>query len=306
MVKKILIAVAVIFIFLVLVNAGKDSESDYIQPVVVTGDVIANEEWGNLRKVDIMGYNGNAQEPFITRDSKYLFFNDYKPEDKGDQKSMHWATRIDDTTFDYQGLLEGANVEADVDGAPSMDKDGNFYWISTGTYFDDNLTVYRGTFDGTNVSDISKIDGDYHRDKKPYVNFDVEVSKTGEELYIVDGLMEDGGPIEADFLLVDKYGNKLDQSIIASVNSSQLEYAASISSDDLELYFTRLPELNFNADVGIYVAKRDSVSEPFGVPERITAVGTGFLEAPAINDEGNLFYFHKFNDKKFDIYVVER
>ncbi|MCB9814987.1 peptidoglycan-binding protein [Candidatus Nomurabacteria bacterium] len=267
---------------------------------------IIEKPWGNLRKVSIEGFNGNAQEPFISRDDKYLFFNDFQPDSKNRQKKMHWATRVDDTTFKYQGYLEGVNGSGSVDGAPSMDQNGNFYWISTRSYLDDLITVYKGKFTGNSVEKVVKLTGNYQVEKWNEINFDVEVSKDGNKLYVVESLMESGNPREADFILINNQGKKLRQNIISSLNSDVLEYAASISSDELEIYFTRVSEVDKDADFGIYVATRNSKDEPFGNPERVTAVGTGLLEAPSINNAGNLIYFHKLVDNKFYIYVIER
>jgi hypothetical protein len=306
MIKKIFIFAVLTFLLIVISNTAKKDSVDTIQPVSVSADVIVNEEWGNLRKVVIKGFKGNAQEPFISRDSKYLFFNDFNPNDAANHKKMHWATRIDDVTFEYKGKLEGVNGSGGVDGAPSMDENNNFYWISTRSYFEDFITVYKGKFTGNEVVGIEKVTGNYQVKKPGDLHFDVEVSKDGEELYVVNSVMKDDAPVEANFMLASSNGAKLTQSTISSLNTNSLEYAASISSDELEVYFTRVAEVSIDADFGIFVAKRDSINEPFGQPERITSVGSGFLEAPAINDLGNLLYFHKLDRNKFSIYVVER
>jgi hypothetical protein len=306
--KKIFIFLVVI-VLIIIANADKENKiksEAQSRPVVVSGDVSVNEEWGNLRKVNIEGFSGNAQEPFISRDSEYLFFNDFKPNDAKNHKKMHWATRIDDVNFQYQGLLEGVNGSGAVDGAPSMDENNNFYWISTRSYFEDFITVYKGKFTGNEVVGIEKVTGNYQVKKPGDLHFDVEVSKDGEELYVVNSVMKDDAPVEANFMLASSNGAKLTQSTISSLNTNSLEYAASISSDELEVYFTRVAEVSIDADFGIFVVKRDSINEPFGQPERITSVGSGFLEAPAINDLGNLLYFHKLDRNKFSIYVVER
>ncbi|MCB9814983.1 hypothetical protein H6785_00150 [Candidatus Nomurabacteria bacterium] len=307
--KSVLFICAVLLVAFFVVNSKNDKKYNNINldlPVDVSHDVVVNEEWNNLRKVTITGFRGNAQEPFISRDDKYLFFNDFIPHDDYKEKKMHWATRVDDVTFKYQGLLEGVNEKGAVNGAPSMDMDNNFYWISTGSYLEDLITVYKGKFTGEEVVDVERVSGDYQVEKMPEINFDVEVSKDGRELYIVEGLMRNGGPIEANFVLSTFNGSRLAQNIVSNINTKALEYAASISSDNLELYFTRVPEVSMSADFGIFVSKRESVDQDFGIPERILGVGRGMLEAPSINDAGNLLYFHKFDGNKFDIYVLER
>ena len=66
-------------------------------------------------------------EPFISRDGAYLFFND-----SGSDKDIYYATYIDDTTFQFQGDITDINTAA-VDGVPTMDNLGKFYYVSTAT-----------------------------------------------------------------------------------------------------------------------------------------------------------------------------
>ena len=89
----------------------------------------------------------------------------------------------------------------------------------------------------------------------------------------------------------------------------ELEYAASISPDELTLYFTRARialagnNMQISADTKIMVAKRSSKTEPFGRPELISSV-TGYVESPAISSDGNTLYFHKMYQGKFTLFRV--
>src|SRR5918911_4706579 len=58
------------------------------------------------QRVVIRGYSGEAMEPFISRDGRYLFFNN---RNDAPDTNLHYAERMDDVTFDYRGELKGAN-----------------------------------------------------------------------------------------------------------------------------------------------------------------------------------------------------
>ena len=66
--------------------------------------------------VDIVGYDGDAMEPFIVPKTGDLLFNNRNsPPELTD---LHWARRIDDGRFQYVGPVDGANSTA-LDGVPS-------------------------------------------------------------------------------------------------------------------------------------------------------------------------------------------
>jgi len=47
-------------------------------------------------------------EPFITRDGRYLLFNNSN--DPSVDMNLHYAERIDDLTFAYRGEIAGVNT----------------------------------------------------------------------------------------------------------------------------------------------------------------------------------------------------
>ncbi len=143
------------------------------------------------------------------------------------------------------------------------------------------------------------------------MNFDVEVSKDGNSLYFVDGRFDQiGGPYEADIVLAEKrngiFQRSSNQSILANINTSVLEYAACISSNQLELYFTRVdPPLTASSTPQIYVATRNSTAEPFSQPYNIDTI-SGFVEAPTISPDGQIIYYHKKENERFTLYMVRK
>lgn len=267
----------------------------------------------NPELVTITGYPGDVMEPFISRDGSTLFFNDEGGPTDPTEKDLYYATFVDATTFAYQGPLN-INTAA-VDGVPTMDDNGKFYYVSTidydppGNKFD---TLYTGDWTGTTVDNPTVV-ADLADPTPGAVNFDLEVNPDGDTLYFIDGTFSVSGgavPVSADIVIaVDSGGGfarLLDSAtILANVNTSELEYAPAISRDGLELFFTRLDLATLEA--GIYRTRRSSTSSAFGVPERITAI-EGFVEGPTLSPDEKSLYYHRKNPttNKFELYRVTR
>lgn len=105
-----------------------------------TGDYTA---FVNEQPVTINGYIGDAMEPFLSRDSKYLFFNNSN--DPAVNTDLFYALRIDGLNFQYQGPVQGANGDK-LDAVASMDTSGNFYFISTRSYDTTISTLHSAPF----------------------------------------------------------------------------------------------------------------------------------------------------------------
>ena len=104
-----------LFLFLVSACGGHKSSPP------VASDYTA---FGNPERITLSGYTGDAMEPFLSRDGKYLFFNSLN--DASTDKNIYYATYVNDTTFTFQGVIGGVNTAA-VDGVPSMDNTNTFY-----------------------------------------------------------------------------------------------------------------------------------------------------------------------------------
>src|SRR5436853_7084844 len=140
-----------------------------------------DQGFGAPQRVVIRGYAGDAMEPFITRDGRYLLFNNRN--DPRVNTDLHYAARVDDLTFDYRGELQGANSPA-LDGVASMDRDGNFFFISTRSYAQTQATLYRGRFRAGAVSGVELVPG-VSLGRPGMVIFDAEISPGGEVLFLV-------------------------------------------------------------------------------------------------------------------------
>ncbi len=263
----------------------------------------------------------STEEPFLTRDGRFLFFNTGKKENN---KDLHYAEWVGGTWL-YRGEVgPGINNKKHVQGNPTMDESYNFFYVDSGV----RRMVRMARFSPQNgsLSSVMDFDGVPMRKVKLFAqkvhgNMGVEVSADGSTVYFsratwgMNGFAP-GEVLDSDILFVEKQGDTyiFDQAeakrIMKHINTSDLEYAASISSDRLNLYFTRLAAedlKNRNIRSRIMWSTRAAVSDSFGKPEVIEAIGTSdFVEDPAISGDEKELYYHKYDGKKFRIYKVTR
>lgn len=260
-------------------------------------------DFSKPERVTIRGYDGDAMEPFVSRDGKYLLFNNLN--DPKVNTDLHWAERVDDVTFQYRGKMGGVNTDA-LEGVASLDRAGRFYFVSTRSYSQTASTLYRGRFKDGNVADIELVRGVSIR-KPGIVNFDAEISADGETLYFVEsefGIM--GQPKTARILFAKRNGGVFARSaesakVMEKINTEELNYAPATSASELEIFFTRLTRNGPQ----IFWATRASRSTAFEAPKRIGAI-TGFVEAPTLSPDEKSLYYHKKEAGKFVIYRVMR
>ena len=244
-------------------------------------------------------------EPFLTRDGRYLLFNNSN--DPKVNTNLHYAERMDELSFEYRGEIGGVNTSA-LEGVPSLDRQGTFYFVSTRSYNETLSTLYRGKWSNGRVADVGLVSG-VSKKQPGALNFDAEISADGNTLYFVDGVFT-GGPVPkaGDIAVAVRDGagfRRLERSaeLFAGVNTDRLEYAPATSTDELELFFTRL-DVN-HRHIGIYRAARARVTVPFEPPQRIGAI-TGFVEAPTLSPDGKALYYHKKDGGRYVIYRVTR
>lgn len=265
-------------------------------------------EFETPKAVTVQGYNGHIMEPFLSRTGDVLFFNNQNIPSVN--TNLHWCTRVDDTTFEYQGELLGVNTQ-DLEGVPTMDMHQQFYFVYTGMYEETLSTIYKGIFEQGHLSELSLVEN-ISRKKMGWVNFDVEVSNDGQTLYFVDGRFDaNGGPHEANFVIAKKTDDVFErisnsETIMQHINSNDLEYAAAVTKDELEICFTRVSvPLNSNSEPHIYIANRATVDEPFSNVQMIEAI-TGFVEAPTYAPDDKGIYFHKKENGEHVLYYVRK
>jgi len=258
-------------------------------------------------RVTIDGYVGEAMEPSISRDGRWLFFNTRN--DPPERTNLVVAERVDVRTFRSLGPLVGANSPT-LDAVPSMDRMGRFYFISTRTY-DRNLnTIFAGLFADGEVRGVRAAPG-LAASERGRIHFDAEISADGNSLYYVDGrfIFGQSVPWEADIRVARRYGQRFardarSQRFFDLINTGALEYAPALSPDERELFFTRAPRppAPFSRPQ-IWRATRPDPSVPFNAPERLPL--SGFVEAASVAPDGSI-YFHRRDDGRYRIYRLPR
>ncbi|MBT8236551.1 MAG: hypothetical protein KJO04_10195 [Bacteroidia bacterium] len=264
--------------------------------------------FGSEQSVTVQGYDSDLMEPFLSRDGTILLFNNLNQDIVN--TDLHWALKIDDTTFDYQGIIEGINTP-DLEAVASMDLNNTLYYVYTGAYFETLDALYTGTFTTGMVQDSDVVSG-ISRDELGWINFDAEISADGNTLYFVDGRFEQTSyPLEANLVIAKKTGNSFareanSEAIFEAINTDHLEYAPALSQNELEIYFTRLTlPLGDNPEAKIYLSQRSSTDEPFGSPQLIPEI-TGFVEGATLNSDDTGIYYHKKVNDLFLLYYLEK
>jgi len=259
--------------------------------------------------VSIGGYSGSAMEPFVSADGEYLLFNTSNV--APNIASLHLATRVSATSFEYQGELpgEGVNEPGFLSGTPSMDLQGDLYFISTRSYFPTLSTVFAGQFSAGQVTGVHQLTS-VSSGTPGLVDFDVSVSPDGDTLYVSIGdFLAGAGPTSASITMFDKLGASFvadPQSayFMRSVNKAgELDYAPTVSSNGLEIFFTRVKPAK--GPPAIYRASRKKLTKPFGAVQRVAAI-SGFAEAPSLSADGSTLYYHELVGSRFEIESVTR
>lgn len=270
-----------------------------------------------------MGHGGtpiSTEEPFISRDGRFLFFNTNKLEN---HKDLHYAERISGR-WHYRGEIgDGINTAKEVEGNPTMDADYNFLYIDSSTEPMARWSRFNPNTGKLGV--VRHLTGIPKRVIKPFKSFKgnigVEVSPDGDTLYFSRATWKmfffKLGPFEdSDIYFCKRRGNQYvyneaeAKRIMRNINTPDMEYAAGISADGLEIFFTRLVIKEQKKDwfhSKIMRATRSNTHEPFGPPQPIDAIGSNaFVEGPALGPDGKELYYHKQESEKFRLYKVSR
>ena len=262
--------------------------------------------FGSPLAVTIAGYSGDAMEPFISRDGRFLFFNNRN--DPSVDTNLFYAARVDDQDFTFLGAVTGANSPS-LDAVASLDTLGNFYFVSNRSYTTTLSTIYSGTWNGSGVGAVAPVPG-ISLLQAGAVNFDAEISADGQTLWFVDGQYSASGALLASSIAIaDRQGTGFvrhadSATLLAAVNVGGLDYAPSIAVDGLELFFTRL-DTTSGAVPAIYRSTRPNAGSAFATAS-LVAGPTGFSEAPSLSADGHLLYFHAMVNGRFVIRLMRR
>jgi len=282
---------------LVLLGCNRENKTVNLKPVT---------EFGLPVKVEMIGYSGNIMEPFLSRDGNTLLFNNLNA--PPENTNLHWATKINDHSFLYKGEISRVNTP-DLEGVPTLDNTGKLYFVSLRNYANTVSSLYVCDFSNGVATNVELVNG-ISRLQAGWVNFDIETSADGQTIYFVDGQFgQTAIPLSADIVIAKKNGLNFERmpnssTIMKNINSADLEYAACISVNQLELYFTRLVLPVTAASVSeMYVSTRQNTNEPFAEPAKIKSI-TGFAEAATIAPDQKTIYYHLKENNKFVLYMV--
>lgn len=261
--------------------------------------------FGSEIEVTINGLLFDAMEPFISPNGNYLFFNNLND---GIETKLYYATKINDSTFNYVGELIGTNqiTTPHLDAVADMDINGNFYWTSTRNYPTELNNLFHGTFNAGNVSNIERVQGDFNKNILGWLVMDHGISLDGQFLYFNNARFDDAncqGPCETTLGIAQKNNattfSTLPNSatILQNINDSNyIYYAPCISSDNLELYFTRYlnEQITSNTTFEICVAVRSNSSATFSTPKVLfSETISNLIEAPTLTVDKTILYYHK-------------
>jgi hypothetical protein len=283
----------------------------------------ATTQFTSSEPVVIMGYSGPEQDAFITPDNKYLFFDSHN--DAGLPINLYWAIRVNYKTFALQGMAQGANHPGAISLRGTYDKSENFYFF----FFDLSQGglpfVASGRFSNGTVTGAAPIEGITLPAPEPGTwRFmgDPAITPDGNTLYFTDWqTSNEGQPFSGQIKVASKNTNGTftvlsnSSELLNNVNmTGSLVYESAPSADNLSLYFTVCNPLVPSLE--IYVATRSSTTDPFGVPQPVSAADVPvpgqpssgvFVETGSLSYDGNYFYYHRvLSPASSQIYVLSR
>ncbi len=262
----------------------------------------------------------STEEPYISRDGQLLFFNSGSKEGN---KDLHYA-RLVAGRWVYQGEVGNVNSPGHVQGTASMDDKGNFYYVDVRA-----ATMLRtGRLDSATVSVQDITDFTAAPKRRPerfrgriHGNMDIEAAPDGSMVIFSRATWGWDGRqvryIQAANLLISLHQGdgfvfdlKESDRLLQNINTDDLEYAAALTEDGKELFFTRLSARDLatlNLRSRIMRATRNSRDEPFGTPRPVEAIGgENFVEGPSLTADGRTLYYHQKVGKKFGLFRVSR
>ena len=197
------------------------------------------------RAVEIDGYDGHCMEPFISRDGRYLFWNNLNHSSVN--TNLFFARRVSGPFhFAIGGEVEGVNTDK-LDGVASMTASSELFYTSLVNYkFKKGHygTLFHGPFRDGKVEGAKKVVGRVDREEFGWLNMDCEITADGSQMYISSSWFQMYRPpprksnivralrqADGSYELVDN------DEIMKKVNTTCLEYAPCTSADGLELYF---------------------------------------------------------------------
>ena len=273
---------------------------------IIVGPTANTIVYSNPVQITINGYTSHAMEPFISPDGNTLFFNSIND---GNNTKIYYATKVDNTTFTFEGELEGANETqaAQLNAVADLDALNNFYWTSVRDYPAQIDNLHHGTYTNGAVYDVGRVQGDFYNTNPGWLIMDHGISHDGKFLYYNNARFDETnclGPCET-FLGIAKWISPKNfmktadsDDMLQNINDSNyIYYAPCITTDNLELYYTRFAKgtLTANTLAEICVATRAANTDVFSKPVVLfsNTIGNGIIEAPTLTTDKQLMYYHQ-------------
>lgn len=269
--------------------------------------------FGSEIKVTINGLTSDAMEPFISLDGNTLFFNSLN---SGGNTNLYYATKINDSTFNYVGLVNGTYDPSPnhLDAVASMDSMNNFFWTSLRSI----PNLYRGNYLVGNVSNISKVYGTCNILTSGWIIMDAGINYSGNLLYYSNAYFGPtftecpGVPCKTKLGVAQKVNDSTfnktinSDAIFSNVNDTNfIAYAPQVTRDGLELYYTRLLIGGYNTEICVSV--RSAVTDTFSLPTVIYSNFGFFPEASSpTTDKQKIYYHQKDGTSIYHIYLRYR
>lgn len=281
---------------LLIISCSSDNDTD---------ESVIYPSFNSEIEVIINGLSFDAMEPFVSPNGNYLFFNNLND---GINTKLYYAAKINDSTFNYVGEIAGTNqvTTPHLDAVADMDSNGNFYWTSTRDYPNELNNLFHGTFNTGNVIDIERVQGDFNMNIPGWLVMDHGISLDGQFLYFNNARFDDAnclGACETVLGIAQKNNDSTfsilpnSTSILQNINDANyIYYAPCISSDNLELYYTRYlkGEITSSTIFEICVAVRSNSTSNFSVPKVLFSETIGnLIEAPTLTVDKNIIYYHR-------------
>ena len=290
--------------------ACSSNEGELVEP--------AYPRYGPEKEVIIDDLSFDAMEPFISPDGTTLFFNNLND---GISTKLYYATRVSDTRFTYVGELNGTNQTTIpyLDAVADLDIEGNFYWTSIRNYPTELNNLHHGIYSNGEVTDIGRVEGDFNMNTPGWLIMDHGISLDGQFLYFNNARFDNTscvGPCETTLGIAQKNGSKSfttlanSESILANINDTNyIYYAPCISSDNLELYYTRYLKgiIEPTTELEICVAVRNTTDDIFSLPKVLFAAPIpSLVEAPTLTVDKSIMYYHRKTAGSHKIFMRER
>lgn len=267
-------------------------------------------QYGSDIKVTINGYTLDAMEPHISPDGNALFFNSLN---SGGTTSLYYAGKVNDSTFNLVGLMPVVNetVTPYLNAVASVDTASNFYWVSLRGYPGNINNLHRVKFGTTGPSNFGRVYGNFNINAPGYLIMDAAVSYEGNFLYYCNSYFNScsfGMPCSSRMGVAQKVNDSTfnylpnTNSIFANVNDTNyIVYAPFVTSDGLELYFSRA--LIGVPQTEVCVSVRSNSLSAFSTPTTIITSLNNTPEAPTLTTNKNVLYYHKKSGGVFKIFM---